>query len=102
MPITWDDIASIAIDHRVDEPKSPRFVEGDGPDAPRALVLRMQDATNIEIVLERPVVAALPGRPPRGGARTVGVVRFWADDPRGLLAAARPFLVDEAPGSPRR
>ncbi|QEO13235.1 hypothetical protein FLP10_01495 [Agromyces intestinalis] len=96
VPLGWDEIASVAVDHRVDEPKSPRFVGGDdGSDATRTLVLRMQDATNVEIVLERPTAVTLPGRAPRGGTQVVGAVQFWTDDPRGLLAAVRPYLMEE-------
>jgi hypothetical protein len=85
-PISWDDIASVAIVRRVDEPKTPRVVDG-------VYSERMQDETNIEIELERPVEVRLPGIHPRGGAHEVTTVRLWADDPKAYLAAARPFLV---------
>ena len=83
--VAWDDISSIAIDRRVDEPKTPRITSAEYAE-------RMQDETNIEIELERPVTIRLPGVAPRGGAHEVTRIRLWADDPRAYLAAARPFL----------
>lgn len=91
VPLAWDDIASVARVRRVDEPKSPRVVdEGDDDGrALRALALRMQDETNIEIRLEGPTLVRLPGRAPKGGEQRVEVVRLWTDDPTGFLAAVR-------------
>ncbi|WP_308799970.1 hypothetical protein [Agromyces silvae] len=86
VPLAWEDIASVAIDRRVDEPKSPRITE---TDASRTLSLRMQDETNIEIELERPTAVRLPGLPPKGGVHEVTHVRLWTDDPKGLMAAVR-------------
>lgn len=86
VPLGWDDIASIAIVRHVDQPKSPRVAD-------EVLSLRQQNETNVEIELERPTSVRLPGRGPRGGAHRVRTVRFWADDPKVLLAAARPWLV---------
>lgn len=86
VPLGWDDIASIAIARHVDEPKSPRVADG-------VLSLRQQNETNVEIELERPTPVRLPGHGPRGGVHTVRVVRFWTDDPKALLATARPWLV---------
>ncbi|WP_136057514.1 hypothetical protein [Microbacterium sp. K24] len=88
--VAWDDIASVAIAKRVDEPKTPRItvIEGGVEYAER-----MQDETNIEIELERAVGIRLPGLPPKGGRQDVTRIRLWADDPRAFLAAARPFLI---------
>lgn len=83
--VTWDDISSIAIARRVDEAKTPRITGAEYAE-------RMQDETNIEIELERPVTIRLPGLAPRGGAHEVTRIRLWADDPRAYLDAARPFL----------
>lgn len=88
VPLSWDDIASVAISRRVDEPKQPRVTGGEYAE-------RMQNETNIEIELERPVSIRLPGLHPRGGEHRVERVRLWADDPKALLSAARPFLVGE-------
>lgn len=89
VPLAWDDIASIAITRRVDEPKSPRVADG-------VLSVRQQNETNVEIELEGPTVVRLPGRAPKGGAHEVRVVRFWADDPKAVLEAARGWLVGES------
>lgn len=86
VPIGWADIASIAISRRVDEPKQPRVIGSEYAE-------RMQDETNIEIELERPVAIRLPGLAPKGGTHQVDRIRLWADDPRAFLDAARPFLV---------
>ncbi|MGX5697127.1 hypothetical protein ACWKWP_13085 [Agromyces soli] len=89
VPLGWDDIASIAISHRVDEPKSPRVADG-------VLSVRQQNETDLEVELEWPTLVRLPGRAPKGGAQEVRVVRFWADDPKAVLAAARQWLVGAA------
>lgn len=90
VPVDWDDIASVAIVKRVDEPKLPRITAtADGNEYAE----RMQDETNLEIELERPVSIRLPGLLPKGGQHEVTRIRLWADDPRAFLAAARPFLV---------
>lgn len=85
VPIAWEDIASVAISRRVDEPKQPRVIGSEYAE-------RMQDETNIEIELERPVAIRLPGLAPKGGVHHVARIRLWADDPRTFLDAARPFL----------
>ncbi|GAA4058412.1 hypothetical protein [Agromyces indicus] len=86
LPLSWDDIASVALDRRTDEPKSPRVTEADGT---RILSLRMQDRTVITIELERPTIVALPGTAPKGGRQAVDEVRIWVDDPSGFMAAVR-------------
>ncbi|QDE36203.1 hypothetical protein FIV50_16275 [Microbacterium foliorum] len=85
VPIGWDDIASVAISRRVDEPKQPRVIGSEYAE-------RMQDETNVEIELERLVAIRLPGLAPKGGVHHVDSIRLWADDPRAFLDAARPFL----------
>lgn len=87
VPVRWADIASVAIDRRVDEPKLPRVTGTEYTE-------RMQDETNIEIELERPVEIRLPGLAPKGGVHRVDRIRLWADDPRAFLDAARPFLLE--------
>ncbi|MDR6143132.1 hypothetical protein QE375_002686 [Microbacterium foliorum] len=85
VPIGWADIASVAIDCRIDQPKQPRITGSEYAE-------RMQDETNIEIELERPVAIRLPGLAPTGGVHHVDRIRLWADEPRAFLDAARPFL----------
>ena len=87
--LTWDDIASVARERRLDEPKTPRVTESDGT---RTLSLRMQDETVILIELERPTELRLPGSPPKGGRQRVDAVRIWADDPAGFMDAVRQHI----------
>ena len=86
---SWDDIASVEHRRRVDEPKSPRF---EVADASRTLVYRMQDATDIEIELERPTVVRLPGGGAKGGEQTITGVRIWVDDPQAFMDEVRKHL----------
>lgn len=88
VPISWTDIASVAISRRVDEPKQRRVIGSEYAE-------RMQDETNVEIELERPVSIRLPGLTPKGGVHHVERIRLWADDPRAFLDAARPFLLTD-------
>jgi hypothetical protein len=95
--LSWDDIASVARNKRVDEPKSPRIEETlrqaqDGADASRTLVFRMQDETVIEIELERPTVVRLPGGGARGGDQRITGLRIWVDDPRAFMDEVRKHL----------
>jgi hypothetical protein len=87
--LSWDDIASVARNKRVDEPKSPRFDETDDS---RILVFRMQDETIIEIELERPTTVRLPGGGAKGGDQTITGVRIWVDDSRAFMDEVRKYL----------
>lgn len=87
--VPWSAIASVAIRKRIDEPKQSRVTERENGTEYAERVLH---ETNIEIELERPLLIRLPGLAPRGGEHSVAIVRLWADDPRRLLDAARPFL----------
>jgi hypothetical protein len=89
LAFSWDDIASVARNKQVDEPKSPRFEESD---ASRVLVYRMQDETDIEIELERPTVVRLPGAGAKGGEQTITGLRIWVDDPRAFMDEVRKHL----------
>lgn len=89
IPLEWHDIASVAREKQVDEPKSPRLV---ATDAGRTLALRMQDETNIVIELERPTVVRLPGHAPKGGDQEITALRLWVDDPKGFLDEVRRHL----------
>lgn len=89
LAFSWDDIASVARNTRVDEPKSPRFEE---TDASSTLVYRMQDETDIEIELERPTVVRLPGGGAKGGEQTITGLRIWVDDPRAFMDEVRKHL----------
>ncbi|MFK4852652.1 hypothetical protein ACI3KT_13540 [Microbacterium sp. ZW T6_19] len=87
--VSWNDIASIAVSRRVDEPKQPRVSDGEYSE-------RMQNETNILIELERPTRIRLPGLAPKGGEHVVDSIRLWTDEPRSFIAAARPFLTAAA------
>lgn len=87
--LAWDDVASVARSRHVDEPKTPRVTDAGGT---RVLSIRMQDETNVEIALERPTRVTLPGRAPRGGPHEVELVRLWADDVDGFMAAVRDHM----------
>jgi hypothetical protein len=89
LAFSWDDIASVARNTRVDEPKSPRFEE---TDASRILVYRMQGETDIEIELERPTDVRLPGAGAKGGEQTITGLRIWVDDPRAFMDEVRKHL----------
>ena len=89
VPLSWDDIASVARVKRVDEPKSPRIEE---TGASRTLVFRMQDETAIEIELERPTVVRLPGHGPKGGEQEITGIRLWVDDPGAFMDEVRKHL----------
>lgn len=82
IPLPWDDVESVSLSPQADEAKSPRItVDGDGR---RTLWMRMQNETNIEVVLERTVTVRLPS-----GPEPVDVVRFWVDEPKEFLAEVR-------------
>lgn len=84
--LNWDDIASVAHNVRVDEPKSPKIVETDGS---RTLMLRILNDTNLEIELERPTVVQLPGHGAAGGKQQITAIRIWADEPRAFMDEVR-------------
>lgn len=87
--LSWDDIASVARNLRVDEPKSPKIVE---TDASRTLMLRMTDETNLEIELEGPKLVKLPGHGKAGGDQSVTALRIWVDDPVAFMDEVRKYI----------
>jgi hypothetical protein len=87
--LSWDDIASVARDARIDQPKAPKFVESGGR---RTLMLRINDETVIEIELERPTVVRLPGQRANGGEQTVTAVRIWVDDAQAFMDEVRKYI----------
>jgi hypothetical protein len=90
IPVAWHDFASIEIRRLATE--GPRVFDEDGE---RVCAIKVGNETNLEIRFERPVVVQLPGRRPKGGAHTVDVLRFWADDPKALMAQVGAHLPDE-------
>jgi len=80
--LDWNDIASVAHNVRVDEPKSPKIVQKDGS---RTLMLRIINDTNLEIELERPAVVRLPGHGVVGGEQLITAIRIWVDEPQAFM-----------------
>ncbi|HWI32088.1 MAG TPA: hypothetical protein VNT50_11395 [Microbacterium sp.] len=64
--------------------KAPKIQDGEHG---RTLALRMQNETNLLVVLERPVEVSLPT-----GAETIDAVRFWADDSDAFMSAVRTHI----------
>lgn len=87
--LSWDDIASVARNLRVDEPKSPKIVE---TDASRTLMLRINNETNVEIELEGATAVRLPGHGVAGGEQAVTAVRIWVDDPVAFMDEVRKHI----------
>ncbi|KRC62303.1 hypothetical protein ASE14_00135 [Agromyces sp. Root81] len=95
--LSWDDIASVARNLRVDEPKQPKIVETlrqaqDGADASRTLMLRINNETCVEIELEGPTVVRLPGHGAAGGEQAITAVRIWVDDPVAFMDEVRKYI----------
>jgi hypothetical protein len=82
VPIAWDRIAAIEVRRRSMPPGGQTQLE-DG-----VLSLGMASQTSVDVRLTEPLV--LPVRKIKG--RPAAVVRFHADDPEGLVEAARECL----------
>ncbi len=54
----------------------------------RVLIIAVSQQTNVEVALAAPAIVTLPGR----RSAEVDIVRLWADDPAGYVAAARTGL----------
>lgn len=85
IPLTWDDIASVAR-RRTAHPDAKTTTLSEDPRG-TVLAVQVQDATDIEIELERPTPVRIPS-----GTVEVSVVRLSVDDPRGFLDAVRTHL----------
>jgi hypothetical protein len=83
--LPWDDVESVSLARQTDEAKAPRVTVDD--QGRRTLWMRMQNETNIEVVLERTTTIRLPS-----GTETADVVRFWVDEPRDFLAEVRKHI----------
>ncbi|MCF6744203.1 hypothetical protein E9529_07925 [Blastococcus sp. KM273128] len=79
--LPWDAVDAVSRRLRTREEKAPRLDRGAG-----SLDLWMQDRTNVEIELDRPVAVRLPE-----GEAVVRRVGLFADDPAAFLAAVRQF-----------
>ncbi|GAA5099168.1 hypothetical protein GCM10025760_35060 [Microbacterium yannicii] len=81
--LPWESVASVEKSRDVLE-KAPKI--RDEPHG-RTLALRMQDETNVLVILERPVAVRLGDT-----ADEVGAVRLWADDLDGFMTAVRTHI----------
>ncbi len=77
--LPWDAIDAVVRRTRTREEKAPRLAHGDD-----VLHLWMQDRTNVDVDLDRPVDIRLPE-----GTATVRRISLFADDPTAFLAAVR-------------
>ena len=90
---SWEGIASVRLRTVTAESIEPTSTEKPGRmfehDGERICAVWIGNETNLEIAFERPTVLRLPGLPPKGGEHEVDLLRFWADDPKGVLDAVR-------------
>ncbi|MCH6229689.1 hypothetical protein MK786_02955 [Microbacterium sp. CFH 31415] len=83
LDLPWEAVASVEKSRDVRE-KAPKFA--DEPHG-RTLALRMQDETNVLVVLERPVTVRLGDQ-----VSQVEAVRLWVDDLEGFMTAVRTHI----------
>ena len=81
--LPWESVASVEKARDVLE-KAPKI--RDEPHG-RTLALRMQNETNVLVILEGPVAVHLGDT-----AREVDAVRLWVDDPDGFMTAVRTHI----------
>ena len=82
LPIAWDDVHSVTRRKRVNSDKQPKVTRDDNGEA--SLHMRIQNETNLEIRLNRPVSLRLPH-----GIETVSMVNLYADDPQAFMDEVR-------------
>ncbi len=87
--IPWENFAEIRLFETKSDPNDPdnkpkRLFDEDGA---RVCAIRIASETNLELRLEGPTRVRLPGLPPKGGDQEIEVLRFWSDDPKGMLRA---------------
>jgi hypothetical protein len=82
IPIAWEDVDSVVRRKRVNNGKQPKVTSDENGEA--SLHMRIQNETNIEIRLNRPVSIRLPH-----GTETVSTVNLYADDPKGFTDEVR-------------
>ena len=86
--LPWGAVESVAPRARTVE-SGKTFSTTEGPRG-AILSIAVQNETNVEVVLEEPIVVRLPR-----GPQTVRELRFRVDDPRGYLAEVRRHLAPE-------
>ena len=82
LPIAWDDVHSVTRRKRVKGDKQPKVTRDDNGEG--SLHMRIQNETNLEIRLNRPVSLRLPH-----GIETVSMVNLYADDPQAFMDEVR-------------
>jgi hypothetical protein len=82
IPIAWHDVYSVTSRKQAVQDKQPKVTIDDNGAA--TLHMRIQNETNIEVRLERPIPLKLPH-----GTETVSTVRLYADDPKRFMDAVR-------------
>jgi len=82
IPLSWDDIDSVTRRGATVQNKQPRVtVDEDGQ---ATLHLRMQNETNIEVQLRRPIEIRLPQ-----GPETISKVNLYPDEPQAFMNEVR-------------
>jgi hypothetical protein len=85
IPLSWDDVESMARRGVTGQGKQPGVtVDEDGR---ATLHLRMQNETNLDVTLKRPLELRMPH-----GPETVTRVTLYADDPGAFLQEVRRYL----------
>jgi hypothetical protein len=82
LPIAWEDIHSVTRRKRVNNDKQPKVTRDDNGEA--SLHMRIQNETNLEIRLNRPIPLRLPH-----GIENVSIVNLHVDDPKAFADEVR-------------
>jgi hypothetical protein len=82
LPIAWEAIKSVTRRKRINNDKQPKVTRDDNGEA--SLHMRIQNETNLEIRLNRPISLRLPH-----GIETVSSVNIYADDPKAFVDEVR-------------
>jgi hypothetical protein len=85
IPVAWNDVHSVTRRKQAVQDKQPKVTIDDNGLA--TLHMRIQNETNIEVRLVRPVRLKLPH-----GTETICTVKLYADDPKGFMDAVRGHL----------
>ena len=85
IPIAWKDVYSVTRRKQAIQDKQPKVTIDENGVA--TLHMRIQNETNIEVRLERPVPLKLPH-----GIETVCTVKLYADDPTRFMDAVRSHM----------
>lgn len=89
IPLAWDLVEQVRPHQRTSSGTSTLQYEP-GPGDAGIVHVAVSSMTNVEIVLNRPILVAVP----KLGAREVTVVRCYADDPAAFIARARQRLAE--------